>query len=44
MAEQYLQNKRENVSIGCYRKPDDILTSGYALKNEKQIISKGRCL
>ncbi len=35
MSEQYLQNKRENVSIGCYRKPDDILTSGYALKNEK---------
>ncbi len=35
MAEQYLQNKRENVSIGCYRKADDILTSGYALKNEK---------
>lgn len=34
MAEQYLQNKRENVSIGCY-KPDDILTSGYALKNAK---------
>lgn len=35
MPEQYSQNKRENVSIGCYRKPDDIWTSGYALKNEK---------
>lgn len=35
MAEQYLQNKREKVSIGCYGRPDDIWTSGYALKNVK---------